>query len=149
MSAPVEPSVEVDVLVVGAGVAGASVALGLAGVRRVLLRRRPGRAAPGWAQGGIAAAVAGDDDPADHARDTEIAGAGLCDPTRSPRWSRRARARRRRCSRRGARCDRDADGRLALGSRAATAAAASSTPAATRPASRSHRVLAAAEAPRR
>lgn len=36
--------------------------------------------ASGWAQGGIAAAVGLDDDPALHAADTIAAGAGLCDP---------------------------------------------------------------------
>ena len=33
-----------------------------------------------WAQGGIAAATSPEDSAADHARDTEIAGAGLCNP---------------------------------------------------------------------
>lgn len=33
-----------------------------------------------WAQGGIAAALAEDDSPAEHLADTMIAGAGLCDP---------------------------------------------------------------------
>lgn len=113
MSAPVE-ELEVDVLVVGAGVAGASVALGLAGVRRVLLVEA-GEGSTRWAQGGIAAAVAGDDRPADHAHDTEVAGAGLCDPDVVAAVVAGGPAAIASLLRRGARWDRDAQGRLALG----------------------------------
>ena len=72
----------VDVVVVGSGVAGLSVALGLAGRARVLVVSSGGADAgsTAWAQGGIAAAVRDGDDPAAHARDTELAGAGACDP---------------------------------------------------------------------
>lgn len=70
-----------DVVVVGSGVAGLSCALRLAGRRRVLLvsagELRSGSTS--WAQGGIAAAVGPDDDPRDHAEDTRVAGAGMCD----------------------------------------------------------------------
>ena len=59
---------DVDVLVVGAGVAGLSTALGLAAVRSVLVLSAGDGSTP-WAQGGIATAF-GDDDPADHAADT-------------------------------------------------------------------------------
>jgi L-aspartate oxidase len=69
---------EVDVLVVGSGVAGLSVALGLAGARRVLVLSK-GDGSTVWAQGGIAAAVDAADSPDDHALDTAVAGAGLCD----------------------------------------------------------------------
>ncbi len=68
---------EVDVLVVGAGVAGLSTALGLAATRRVLVISAGDGSTP-WAQGGVAAAFDGDD-PADHAHDTAVAGAGFCD----------------------------------------------------------------------
>lgn len=68
---------DVDVLVVGAGVAGLSVAAGLAATRRVMIVDK-GDGSTRWAQGGIAGAVAADDDPRDHAADTAAAGAGLC-----------------------------------------------------------------------
>jgi L-aspartate oxidase len=57
-------------------------ALGLAGRRRVLLvtsaALRSGSTP--WAQGGIAAAIGAGDDPRNHAKDTGVAGAGMCDP---------------------------------------------------------------------
>jgi L-aspartate oxidase len=67
----------VDVLVLGAGVAGLSTALGLAGTRDVLVLTA-GDGSSSWAQGGVAAGF-GDDDPLDHQHDTAIAGVGLCD----------------------------------------------------------------------
>lgn len=69
---------DVDVLVVGAGVAGLSTALGIAGVHSVLVVSAGDGSTP-WAQGGIAVAGSADDDPADHAQDTAAAGVGLCD----------------------------------------------------------------------
>src|SRR5664280_2468377 len=65
---------DVDVLVVGAGVAGLSVAAGLAATRRVMIVDK-GDGSTRWAQGGIAGAVAAEDDPLDHAADTAAAGA--------------------------------------------------------------------------
>ncbi|HVB06124.1 MAG TPA: L-aspartate oxidase [Acidimicrobiales bacterium] len=81
----------VDVLVVGAGIAGLTVALSLPPALEVevaLKGRGPGAGwgggaadgSTGAAQGGIAAALATDDAPALHAADTLAAGAGLCDP---------------------------------------------------------------------
>ncbi len=69
-----------DVIVVGGGVAG------LAGGRRaaadgrvLLLAKGPVAASNSWqAQGGVAAALGADDDPALHAEDTLRAGRGLC-----------------------------------------------------------------------
>jgi L-aspartate oxidase len=72
-----------DVLVVGGGLAGLSVALRLAetGVQVGLLQKRPtSTSSSAWAQGGIAAALAPDDSPEEHVADTLVAGAGLCHP---------------------------------------------------------------------
>jgi L-aspartate oxidase len=72
-----------DVLVVGAGVAGLSAALAAAesGASVVVLAKDSHRASNSYAaQGGVAAAVGPDDDPALHAADTLAAGRGLCRP---------------------------------------------------------------------
>jgi L-aspartate oxidase len=76
MSAP-----DYDVVVVGSGVAGLTTALRLAGRRRVMLvTAGPLRSgSTPWAQGGIAAAIGADDAPSEHAADTRLAGAGMCD----------------------------------------------------------------------
>ena len=83
MSRPFRPDevIATDVLVVGAGIAGLSAALGATG-RRVLLVSKGGFAHDGssvHAQGGVAVALGEGDDPEAHARDTIAAGAGLCD----------------------------------------------------------------------
>lgn len=62
-----------DVVVVGAGVAGLSAALGVAATRHVIVLEAGDGSTP-WAQGGIAAAF-GEDTPAAHADDTLVAGA--------------------------------------------------------------------------
>ena len=70
------------VIVVGAGLAGLSAALAAA-PRRVLLLTGAALnhgCSSAWAQGGMAAALSTDDDPALHAADTIAAGAGLVDP---------------------------------------------------------------------
>jgi L-aspartate oxidase len=105
-------AVQTDVLVVGSGVAGLSVALGLAGARSVLVvDAGPGSTA--WAQGGIAAAVEPDDDPDRHAADTAAAGAGLCDPPALARLVEESPVRLAELIAVGAGFDRDAGGRLA------------------------------------
>ncbi|HEY5289109.1 MAG TPA: FAD-binding protein, partial [Caulobacteraceae bacterium] len=70
------------VLVIGAGLAGLTAALAAAPRRALVLSPAPlgDGCASSWAQGGMAAALAGDDDPTLHAADTIAAGAGLCDP---------------------------------------------------------------------
>jgi L-aspartate oxidase len=73
-----------DVLVVGSGVAGCTVALELAalGMRRIGLvtKGHLGVSNTDWAQGGIAAALSAEDDSiALHFEDTLRAGGGLCD----------------------------------------------------------------------
>ncbi len=71
-----------DTAVIGSGLAGLTVALHLAEHRKVgiITKRAVLDGASNWAQGGIAAVLAKDDSPEAHIRDTEIAGAGLCDP---------------------------------------------------------------------
>jgi L-aspartate oxidase len=102
---------DVDVLVVGSGVAGLSVALGLAGARSVLVvDAGPGSTA--WAQGGIAAAVNPDDDPDRHAADTAAAGGGLCDPRALTRLVEEGPLRLAELIAAGAGFDRDTRGRL-------------------------------------
>ena len=70
------------VVVVGGGVAGLSTALRLAPRPVTLLTAAPLGlgTATGWAQGGIASAIAPDDSATLHAADTEAAGAGLTEP---------------------------------------------------------------------
>ena len=69
-----------DVLVIGSGIAGLSYALKAAQFGDVVLVTKKERAASStnYAQGGIAAVWADDDSIALHARDTFVAGAGLC-----------------------------------------------------------------------
>lgn len=71
-----------DVLVVGGGAAGLYAALCLPPNLKVGLisKESLSLSASDWAQGGIAAAIAPDDSPELHLRDTLKAGAGLCDP---------------------------------------------------------------------
>ena len=73
---------EADVVVVGAGAAGLSVALGLAGRRVDLLAKGPlGRTGESpLAQGGVAGAVGPGDSPALHAADTLAVAGELADP---------------------------------------------------------------------
>ncbi|MDP2706556.1 MAG: L-aspartate oxidase [Burkholderiales bacterium] len=70
-----------DVLIIGSGLAGLTLALHLAPNRKVGLvtKRQLLDGASSWAQGGIAAVLGSDDTPGSHIRDTQIAGAGLCD----------------------------------------------------------------------
>lgn len=72
-------------VILGAGLAGLSAALSAAtGAAKKALVLSPTPLATGcssaWAQGGMAAALSGDDSPELHAADTIAAGAGLCDP---------------------------------------------------------------------
>ena len=114
-----------DVLIIGSGMAGMVAALSLAPLRVTLLTKTddlPGGAS-NWAQGGIAAAIDPDDDPADHAADTVAAGAGLTDPDMAALLADDGAKRLTRWIRRGLPFDRDAHGRLSLGREAAHGAA--------------------------
>jgi len=110
-----------DFLIVGSGVAGLRAAIGLARAGRVLVltKAAPSESNTGYAQGGIAAAMGDDDSPELHASDTIRAGDGLCDEAavrvvteEGPRYVGELLAW-------GARFDRQADGRPALGREAA------------------------------
>ncbi|MFE2432139.1 L-aspartate oxidase [Streptomyces sp. NPDC059373] len=75
-------SLDADVVVVGSGVAGLTVALrcAAAGERvTVVTKARLDDGSTRWAQGGIAAALGEGDTPEQHQADTLVAGAGLCD----------------------------------------------------------------------
>ncbi len=67
-----------------------------------------------WAQGGIAAALAEGDSPAQHERDTLVAGAGLCDPAAVHELCSRGPASVRNLIAAGARFDQDLSGGIAL-----------------------------------
>ena len=71
------------ILVIGSGMAGLITAIRAARHHDVTIVTKDVLTAgsTSWAQGGIAAAVFGDDSPELHARDTLDAGAGLCDPS--------------------------------------------------------------------
>ena len=72
-----------DVLIIGSGLAGLTLALHLAAKRKVgvVTKKELLDGASNWAQGGIAAVLAGDDTTESHVHDTLVAGAGLCDET--------------------------------------------------------------------
>ncbi|MEN3031081.1 L-aspartate oxidase [Chromobacterium amazonense] len=70
-----------DVLIIGSGLAGMTLALHLAEKRKVglITKRDLLEGSSTYAQGGIAAVLDTEDSVEDHIRDTLIAGAGLCD----------------------------------------------------------------------
>ncbi len=74
---------ETDFLVIGSGVAGLRAALELARHGRVLVatKDQPAESASAYAQGGVAVAMAEDDDAELHLTDTLLAGAGIVSPT--------------------------------------------------------------------
>jgi L-aspartate oxidase len=111
----------VDFLIVGGGVAGLRAAIGLAAAGRVLIltKAAPAESNTGYAQGGIAAAVGDDDTPSLHAADTVRAGDGLCDEAAVRILVEGGPAYVRELLEWGARFERGADGRPALGREAA------------------------------
>jgi L-aspartate oxidase len=110
---------DADVVIVGSGIAGLSTALQIArhSALRVMLVTKDVLAAgsTGWAQGGIAAALAADDSPEQHLADTLAAGAGLCDEDAVRLLVREGPAAVRDLVQLGTRFDRVRDGALALG----------------------------------
>lgn len=110
-----------DVIVVGAGAAGLTVALGLPGRRvRVVTKGRLGSSGSSpRAQGGIAAALGADDSPARHARDTLAVAGGLADAEIVRLLTEEGPAAVRRLVELGGDFDRQPDGAFALGREAA------------------------------
>jgi L-aspartate oxidase len=108
-------------VIIGGGAAGLMTALQLAPEPVVLLSKSPlgAEASSMWAQGGLAAAVGDDDDPALHLKDTIAAGAGLCDEDAARRIVQAAPAAVGRLAQLGVAFDRGADGHWRLGLEAA------------------------------
>jgi L-aspartate oxidase len=71
-----------DSLIIGSGLAGLSLALKLADRQKVAVITKKSLldGASVWAQGGIAAVLSPEDSWEEHINDTQIAGAGLCNP---------------------------------------------------------------------
>jgi L-aspartate oxidase len=69
-----------DVLIIGSGLAAATLALALPERLRIVVvtKKTPQDSSSYWAQGGIAAVMGADDSFDEHVRDTLVAGAGLC-----------------------------------------------------------------------
>lgn len=109
------------VLVVGAGLAGLSAALAAAPRKALVLTGAPlaQGCSSAWAQGGMAAALGGDDAPDLHAADTIAAGAGLVDPAMAAILAQEGPAAVRRLAALGAPFDRKGDGDFATSLEAA------------------------------
>jgi L-aspartate oxidase len=105
-----------DFLIIGSGIAALRAAAELAGAGDVLIltKAEPSEGNTGYAQGGIAAAIAPDDSPELHGRDTIAAGDGLCDERAVAALVEDGPPYVRELIEWGARFDRDADGNPAL-----------------------------------
>ena len=104
-------------VIIGAGLAGLTAAIELSPLPCIVLSAGAVSTgtSTGWAQGGVAAAVGPDDDPALHAADTLAAGAGLCDPDVVRAITAAAPEAIAWLSGQGSEFDRAADGTLRLG----------------------------------
>jgi L-aspartate oxidase len=109
------------VVIVGSGLAGLLTALTLAPQPVVLITRSTlgAETSSAWAQGGIAAALGGDDSVNLHLADTLAAGDGLCSAQAAADIIAEAPAVVAALERAGVRFDRNADGHLSLGLEAA------------------------------
>ena len=111
-----------DIVVIGAGVAGLSAALAVAGTDHdvvLVTKTELVESNTYHAQGGIAAAIFPDDDPKLHAQDTMAAGHGLCEPKAVEILTREGADRVREFAKAGVRFDRDAEGHMLRGLEAA------------------------------
>ena len=110
------------IIVIGAGAAGLSAALAVAGEGHdvtLVTKTDLVESNTYHAQGGIAAAIFADDDPKLHAADTIAAGHGLCDPKAVDILTREGADRVREFAAAGVRFDRDAQGHMLRGLEAA------------------------------
>ncbi|MFD5316943.1 L-aspartate oxidase [Streptomyces sp. NPDC127098] len=110
-------AIEAEVVVVGSGVAGLTVALRCAAAGRrtvIVTKARLDAGSTRWAQGGIAAALGEGDTPEQHLADTLVAGAGLCDEDAVRALVTEGPGAVRRLIALGARFDTDEAGALAL-----------------------------------
>ena len=108
-------------VIIGGGAAGLMTALHLAPEPVLILSKAPlgAEASSLWAQGGLAAAMGEDDDPALHLADTLAAGAGLCDEAVARRIVDAAPSAVEHLARLGVAFDRQPDGSWRLGLEAA------------------------------
>jgi L-aspartate oxidase len=108
-------------VIIGGGIAGLLTALHLAPQPVLLLSKSPlgAETSSAWAQGGLAASLAGDDTPALHLADTLSAGDGLCDASIAWQILAEAPAAIRFLTKIGVRFDRNPSGGLRLGLEAA------------------------------
>ena len=110
-------TVRADVIVVGSGIAGLATALHARRAGRTVLlvtKAQVNEGSTRWAQGGIAAALADDDSPAEHLQDTLLAGVGLCDEEAVRVLVTEGPAAVRGLIQLGARFDTEPDGEIAL-----------------------------------
>lgn len=110
-------TVTADVCVIGSGVAGLCAALHAreAGLSVVVVTKvNIDDGSTRWAQGGIAAVLDPRDTPAEHARDTLVAGVGLCDPAAVDVLTKEGPGRLHELIAAGAEFDRNPDGSLML-----------------------------------
>jgi len=105
-----------DCLVIGSGIAGLYTALKAANYCNVMVLTKDtlSACATSLAQGGIAAAVAGDDSPERHLKDTISAGAGMCNPQAVKLLVSDGPKRVSELAKMGVPFDKDIDGRLLL-----------------------------------
>jgi L-aspartate oxidase len=108
---------ETDVLVVGSGIAGLTLALKAGEYAEVLLVTKKDRvdSNTNYAQGGVAAVVSADDSVDLHVGDTLVAGAGLCHKRAVEELAREGPERVEELLDWGVRFSRETDGSLALG----------------------------------
>ena len=108
-------------IIIGAGLAGLMTALYLAPQPVIVLTKASlgAEAASGWAQGGVAAALAADDNTALHVADTLASGDGLCEPAAVERIIGAGAQVIDDLARHGVAFDRDATGALTFGLEAA------------------------------
>ena len=123
---------DLDLLVLGSGVAGLSAAVRAAEIHGmrvgVLTKAELQQATTRWAQGGVAAVLGGDPDSTDlHLADTLAAGAGLCDVDAVRVLVDEGPSRVNELIALGARFDRDPQGELELARKGGTRCRASCT----------------------